>query len=97
MIRGENVITAYEDAPEANKASFRDGWFRTGDTGYFDDEGYLYLTGRIKEMINRGGEKITPQEVDDVLQTHEAIAQAASFTSSSTRCAGPINSRWSVR
>ncbi|HSM40898.1 MAG TPA: non-ribosomal peptide synthetase, partial [Afifellaceae bacterium] len=80
VIRGPNVISGYEDAPEANAHSFRDGWFRTGDTGYLDEDDFLYLTGRLKEMINRGGEKITPQEIDDVLLTHPAIAQAASFS-----------------
>jgi acyl-CoA synthetase (AMP-forming)/AMP-acid ligase II/acyl carrier protein len=79
-IRGANVISEYEDAPDANERAFRGGWFHTGDTGYLDDENFLYLTGRIKEMINRGGEKITPQEVDDVLLTHPSIAQAASFS-----------------
>jgi acyl-CoA synthetase (AMP-forming)/AMP-acid ligase II len=80
LIRGPNVFAGYEDAPEANKASFRDGWFRTGDLGYLDSDGYLFLSGRLKEMINRGGEKITPQEVDDVLLEHPAIAQAATFS-----------------
>ena len=80
VIRGANVISGYEDAPEANAHSFRDGWFHTGDTGYLDDESFLYLTGRIKEMINRGGEKITPQEIDDILLMHPAISQAASFS-----------------
>ncbi len=80
VIRGDNVIDGYEDAPDANARSFRDGWFYTGDTGYLDKENFLFLTGRLKEMINRGGEKITPQELDDVLLTHPAIAQAASFS-----------------
>lgn len=79
-IQGENVIFGYEDAPEANARSFRNGWFFTGDTGYLDAEGFLFLTGRLKEMINRGGEKITPQEIDDVLLKHPDIAQAASFS-----------------
>jgi acyl-CoA synthetase (AMP-forming)/AMP-acid ligase II len=79
-IRGDNVISGYEDAPEANARSFRNGWFHTGDTGYLDAGGFLFLTGRLKEMINRGGEKITPQEIDDVLLKHPDIAQAASFS-----------------
>ena len=58
---------------------FRDGWFLTGDTGYLDPEGDLFLKGRLKQMINRGGEKVNPQEVDDVLLTHLAVAQAACF------------------
>jgi acyl-CoA synthetase (AMP-forming)/AMP-acid ligase II len=80
MIRGENVFDGYEDAPEANKESFQDGWFYTGDNGYFDPDDFLFLTGRTKEMINRGGEKISPQEIDDVLQLHPKIAQAAAFS-----------------
>jgi len=78
-VRGENVMSGYEDAPEANAHSFRNGWFRTGDTGCLDEDGYLFLKGRIKESINRGGEKITPQEIDDVLLTHPGIAEAISF------------------
>jgi len=79
VVKGENVFLGYEDAPEANERSFRDGWFRTGDTGYLDEDGYLFLKGRIKETINRGGEKITPQEIDDVLLSHPEIAEAVSF------------------
>jgi acyl-CoA synthetase (AMP-forming)/AMP-acid ligase II len=79
VVRGENIFSGYEDAPEANARSFRDGWFRTGDTGYLDEDGYLFLKGRIKETINRGGEKITPQEIDDVLLSHPDIAEAVSF------------------
>ncbi len=66
LIRGENVFAGYEDAPDANGASFREGWFNTGDTGYFDEEGFLFK-GRTKEMINRGGEKISPQEIDECI------------------------------
>lgn len=79
VVRGENIFSGYEDAPEANARSFRNGWFRTGDTGYLDEDGYLFLKGRIKETINRGGEKITPQEIDDVLLSHPDIAEAVSF------------------
>lgn len=79
VVRGENVFSGYEDAPEANARCFRDGWFCTGDTGYLDQEGYLFLKGRIKETINRGGEKIAPQEIDDILLSHPGIAEAVSF------------------
>jgi acyl-CoA synthetase (AMP-forming)/AMP-acid ligase II/acyl carrier protein len=79
VVRGDNVMSGYEDAPEANAHSFRYGWFHTGDTGCLDEDGYLFLKGRIKESINRGGEKITPQEIDDVLLTHPGIAEAISF------------------
>ena len=75
-IRGPNVTPGYENNPEANAKAFRDGWFRTGDQGVLDDEGYLRLTGRLKELINRGGEKISPLEVDEVLLDHPAVAQA---------------------
>ncbi len=78
-IRGENVFSGYEGDAEANAAAFRDGWFLTGDVGFVDAEGDLFLSGRIKQMINRGGEKISPQEVDDVLLAHPAVAEAATF------------------
>ena len=79
VIRGRNVTGGYENNPTANESSFTNGWFRTGDQGRFDDEGYLYLTGRLKEMINRGGEKIAPREIDEVLGDHPAVAQAVAF------------------
>ena len=79
-VRGENVFAGYENNAEANKASFRDGWFLTGDTGYFDPDGDLFLMGRVKELINRGGEKISPSEVDDALASHPAVSLAASFS-----------------
>src|SRR5262249_28923356 len=77
--RGPHVSPGYEANPEANAKSFRDGWFRTGDQGVLDEEGYLRLTGRFKEMINRGGEKFSPLEVDEVLSSHPAVAQALTF------------------
>src|SRR6185312_10131685 len=76
-IQGPNVVSGYENNPEANAKSFTNGWFRTGDQGFLDDEGYLTLTGRLKELINRGGEKIGPREIDEVLLSHPAIAEAA--------------------
>jgi len=79
VIQGPNVIAGYENNPEANAASFTDGWFRTGDQGYLDAGGYLTLTGRIKELINRGGEKIAPREIDEVLLSHPAVAEAVAF------------------
>ena len=79
VIRGPNVTHGYENNPEANAAAFSGGWFRTGDQGVIDAAGYLTLTGRLKEIINRGGEKIAPREVDDVLMTHPAVAQAVAF------------------
>jgi acyl-CoA synthetase (AMP-forming)/AMP-acid ligase II len=79
VIRGPNVIRAYRNNAQANASSFFDGWFRTGDQGVLDDEGYLRLTGRLKEIINRGGEKISPREVDEVLLDHPAVAQVVTF------------------
>ncbi|MEO0765881.1 MAG: AMP-binding protein [Pseudomonadota bacterium] len=83
VISGPNVTAGYESNPEANAKNFFDAegarWFRTGDQGAFDDEGYLYLTGRLKEIINRGGEKISPLEVDGVLLDHPDVAQVVTF------------------
>ena len=78
-IRGRNVMHGYLNNPEANKASFCNGYFRTGDQGVLDENGYLMLTGRLKELINRGGEKISPLEVDAALLEHPAVAEAVSF------------------
>lgn len=79
VVRGANVMAGYLDNPEANAGAFAEGWFRTGDQGHLDDDGYLFLTGRIKEMINRGGEKVNPVEVDDWLSQHPAVDQSATF------------------
>jgi acyl-CoA synthetase (AMP-forming)/AMP-acid ligase II len=79
VIRGPNVVSGYENNPEANAKAFTDGWFRTGDQGYLDPDQYLTLTGRIKELINRGGEKIGPREIDEVLLSHPAVAEAVCF------------------
>jgi len=79
VIRGANVTQGYESNPEANEGAFTGGWFRTGDQGFLDDDGYLFITGRIKEIINRGGEKVAPREVDEVLLEHPAVAQAVTF------------------
>jgi acyl carrier protein len=72
-------MPGYEPAATAGQTVCVDGWFRTGDQGYIDHEGYLFLTGRIGEVINRGGEKISPREVDEALLEHPAIAQAVAF------------------
>ena len=79
VIQGPNVVSGYDNNPEANATSFTDGWFRTGDQGFLDANGYLTLTGRLKEMINRGGEKISPREIDEVLLAHPAVAEAVCF------------------
>ncbi|KAJ1801041.1 hypothetical protein LPJ59_000616 [Coemansia sp. RSA 2399] len=80
-IRGESVTQGYLNNPEANVKSFTQGthWFRTGDQGYIDEDGYVVLTGRIKELINRGGEKISPLELDAVLLKCPGVAEAVSF------------------
>jgi acyl carrier protein len=80
VIRGPNVTGGYACNPEANARAFADGWFRTGDQGYRDVEGYFFITGRLKEIINRGGEKISPREVDETLLGHPAVAEALAFS-----------------
>lgn len=79
VIRGAGVTAGYENNPEANAKAYTDGWFRTGDQGYLDEDGYLFITGRLKEIVNRGGEKISPREVDEALLDHPAVAQATAF------------------
>ena len=79
VIRGPNVTKGYENNPDANATAFSNGWFRTGDQGTIDGEGYLRLTGRLKEIINRGGEKVSPLEVDEVIMDHPAVAQCVTF------------------
>lgn len=79
VIRGATVIDGYADNPQADESAFFDGWFRTGDEGLLDEDGYLFLTGRIKEQINRGGEKISPLEVEEVLLEHPGVDEAAVF------------------
>ncbi|HLF78658.1 MAG TPA: acyl--CoA ligase [Dehalococcoidia bacterium] len=79
VIKGGNVTAGYENNATANESSFTHGWFRTGDQGMQDRDGYLFLTGRLKEIINRGGEKVSPREIDEVLLQHPAVAQAVAF------------------
>lgn len=78
-IKGASVFSGYEENAEANAASFTNGWFRTGDEGVLDPDGFLRLAGRIKELINRGGEKISPQEVDETLLSHSSVSEAVCF------------------
>jgi acyl carrier protein len=84
VIQGNNVTLGYQNHPEANEKAFKNGWFSTGDLGYLDSDGYLFLKGRIKEIINRGGEKISPREVDEVLLDHPAIDQVVTFAAPHT-------------
>ena len=79
VIRGPNVTAGYENNPAANAEAFAHGWFHTGDQGTMDAEGYVRVTGRLKEIINRGGEKISPREVDEVIMDHPAVAQVVTF------------------
>jgi acyl-CoA synthetase (AMP-forming)/AMP-acid ligase II/acyl carrier protein len=79
VIRGTNVTSGYENNSSANQSAFTNGWFRTGDQGYLDSDNYLFITGRLKEIINRGGEKIAPREVDEALLEHPDILQAVAF------------------
>ncbi len=79
VIRGSNVICGYQDNPPDSSSAFVRGWFRTGDEGWLDDDGYLFISGRIREIINRGGEKVAPREVDEALMDHPAVAQVVTF------------------
>jgi oxalate---CoA ligase len=79
VIRGPNVMKAYENNPKANADAFYGEWFRTGDQGTMDEDGYITITGRLKEIINRGGEKISPREVDEILMEHPAVHQCVTF------------------
>lgn len=85
VIRGEQVMWGYHNNEEANQEAFVNGWFRTGDQGFVNGDGYLTLTGRLKELINRGGEKISPLEVDAALLSHPAVAEAVTFAAADTK------------
>ena len=80
-IRGENIMKGYLNDHDANAHAFTpDGFFRTGDFGYLDANNYLFITGRMKEFINKGGEKISPVEIDNTVMQHPAVAEAAAFS-----------------
>lgn len=90
-VRGANVTKGYRNNPEANQASFSGDWFDTGDQGYLDDEGYLFITGRTKEIINRGGEKISPGRIDEVLLAHPGVAAAVAFGAPDAKYGEEVN------
>jgi len=79
VLRGPTMFAGYYNNPEATRAAFRDGWFRTGDLGYLDADGYLFIVGRIKDVINRGGQKVSPSEVEEVLLSHADVLEAGAF------------------
>lgn len=79
MLRGPNMSRGYYNDEAATRAAFRNGWFRTGDLGYLDTDGYLFIVGRIKDVINRGGQKVSPLEVEEVLLAHPAVLEAGVF------------------
>lgn len=79
LVKGPSVFSGYEDDPENNKNTFVDGWFRTGDMGYVDEDGYIFITGRIKEMINRGGEKVSPYALEKAILSHPGFRDAVVF------------------
>ncbi len=97
VIRGPNVMPGYANNPTANREAFAHGWFHTGDQGYLDADGYLFLTGRLKELINRGGEKVAPVEVEEVLLDHPAVAQAAVFALPDARLGEAVGAAVVVR
>jgi acyl-CoA synthetase (AMP-forming)/AMP-acid ligase II/LPS sulfotransferase NodH/acyl carrier protein len=80
VVRGPSIMKGYKNLEEENNNFFTGDWFHTGDMGHLDQDGYLFITGRIKEIINRGGEKISPQEVDEILLTHPGVLEAATFS-----------------
>ena len=79
VVQGASIMGGYDGNPMATEAAFAGDWFKTGDLGFFDDDGFLFLAGRMREIINRGGEKIAPQEVDEVLLNYPAVAEAVTF------------------
>ena len=79
VLRGPTITSGYDNDAAANASAFRDGWFRTGDLGYLDRDGYLFIVGRIKDVINRGGQKVSPAEVEEALLSHPEVVEAAAF------------------
>ncbi|KNG92901.1 AMP-binding protein [Pseudaestuariivita atlantica] len=97
VVRGPNVMLGYLDNPDATRATFRDGWLRTGDLGRMDPDGYIFVTGRLKELIIKGGENIAPREVDEALYTHPDVIEAAAFARKSDRYGETVEAAVRVR
>ena len=97
VVRGPNVMLGYLNNAEANEATFRDGWLRTGDLARMDDDGYIFVTGRLKELIIKGGENIAPREVDEALYTHPDVVEAAAFARKSDRYGETVEAAVRVR
>jgi acyl-CoA synthetase (AMP-forming)/AMP-acid ligase II/acyl carrier protein/NRPS condensation-like uncharacterized protein len=89
-LRGPTITRGYDNDAAATREAFRDGWFRTGDLGYLDEEGYLFIVGRIKEVINRGGQKIAPGEVEEALLSHPDVIEAVAFPVPHTRLGADV-------
>jgi acyl-CoA synthetase (AMP-forming)/AMP-acid ligase II/acyl carrier protein len=89
-LRGPTITRGYDNNAAATREAFRDGWFRTGDLGYLDEEGYLFIVGRIKEVINRGGQKVAPGEVEEALLSHPDVVEAAVFSVPHTRLGADV-------
>ena len=85
VVRGPNVMLEYLKNPDATRGTFRNGWLRTGDLARMDGDGYVFVTGRLKELIIKGGENIAPREVDEALYTHPDVVEAAAFARACTR------------
>src|SRR3984893_1973864 len=79
-LRGPTITRGYDNDVAATECAFRDGWFRTGDLGYLDEDGYLFIVGRIKDIINRGGQKVAPAEVEQALLSHPDVVEAVAFS-----------------
>ena len=97
VVRGPNVMLGYLNNPEATAATFRNGWLRTGDLGRMDEDGYVFVTGRLKELIIKGGENIAPREVDEALYTHPDVIEAAAFARKSDRYGETVEAAVRVR
>ena len=97
VVRGPNVMLEYLKNPEATEGTFRNGWLRTGDLAKMDSDGYVFVTGRLKELIIKGGENIAPREIDEALYTHPDVVEAAAFARPSDRYGETVEAAVRVR